>query len=210
MDELARWSALGLRLPAVVERLEGEVRAEVFAHAQRLLDACGVARDARRLVDELAPDVRDAEFVLLAGGLGPGIAAAAERAHLARELAAQWTTLEEARADGHLELSDVWRELGEELTRLVPSPELQELTVPTAPAAAPGELWPLRATGETVGEVVGEALAQLRQRSGLEVPDSPHGSMEPVLTPLPVATDVAGLAAWLARREALARVLALL
>lgn len=206
---LEDWNALGQLLDQGQREAEDKLRTAWRDALEQVLLAGGVGDDhaAWELVRQHDVDVDDgaAQMQLTAGALGPGARRAAEALAVWRELHAAW----ESATDTDEPWED-FRDAMAEMAPMVPDDALAELSAFATEANARHGTWPLVALGMSEGELVGRALDELSERSGIPrtaLPAAPRLE-SPALALTESADALFAVADWVESCEAWARVLA--
>lgn len=218
MTELDTWRALGPALEHLVAAGERAIAAEYQECLRQVLFAGGVEEDdplfAR--VQAISPSLVGGELGMRAssGLLGPRMHGLYDEWYAADQLYGMWSAIDEALED----INDPWESLREELDNHgppLPADALAALGALTAELDAmsrsPFGTWPLVATGERRSELIGQALAQLSERTGIprdQLPAVPADlDDEPVLVWTEGAQAIDALYEWILERLGRARTL---
>jgi hypothetical protein len=212
------WRSLGLSLRLLVEECERDAITAWRYQLEQVLEVGGASADhpLRALVSSLRPDPESLDFVIpMEGGwVGNFARDRALMAAAARGLERAWKNADACAEDGDAE-NDLW----DDWSTLEP-PELPEdlrvrlgelADAATVAAAEPASTWPMFETGELERDVIGQALDDVAERTGIPraaLPAVPASLAEKKVMVRAKSVDVIDeLQQWLASREAWARVL---
>jgi hypothetical protein len=218
MTDLDTWRALGPALERLVAAGARAMTVEYQEHLRGALIAGGVEEDDPLLarVQAITPRLADGELGMRAsiGLLGPRMRELHGEWRAADELHGMWRAIDEA-----LEyIGDPWESLREELANSVRSPPEDALAALGALTAeidamgrAPFGTWPLVATGERRSDLIGQALTQVSERTGIArdqlLPVPSDLDEEPVLVWTDGAQAIEALHEWMLERQGRARTL---